>query len=292
MCAARLAVSVLALVGILVSPPVLAQDWSQPWADPMDRPPRVDLSASAGFLIPTSWSRLELLGSIAPGSGVLEQVLTRELRVEPDTQFSAAATYWRGRYGFRVQAGYSHSSLTIGALPGGSTQAPASTADATSVGIRTWLYDVRAAIGFIEYAPTQWVWPYGFVGVGGITYDLKKAVTPPLTFIQGGVPTAPTTGNTVVVVDGGREFLLSVDELRLETVPALNVGIGTDFRLPLGRGGVGLRIEASDHIARSPLGVQIQELSPLGVVVADGAGRYGLVHHLSATAGIVVQIGR
>jgi hypothetical protein len=268
------------------SNPLYAQDWSQPWADPMDRPARVDLSVSAGYLMPTSWSRLVLLGSVSPASGVLEQVLSRNLRVEPDTEFTAAATYWRGRYGFRAQTGYSRSSLTIGDLPFAGT----STADTTSVGIRTWLYDVRAAIGFVEYAPNRWIWPYGFFGFGGITYDLKKAVAPPLSFVERGPAASGTT--TVVVADTGRQFLISVDELRLETVFAVNAGLGADIRLPLGPGSIGLRFEASDHIAPSPLAVRVQELSPLGGATSDVAAAYRIVHHLAATAGVVVQIGR
>jgi hypothetical protein len=65
-----------------------------------DRPPRVDLSASAGLLMPTEtdWSDLVLLGSVSSASGVL----VRDLQVEPGTVFGAAATYLRGRYGFRA----------------------------------------------------------------------------------------------------------------------------------------------------------------------------------------------
>src|SRR5919201_332757 len=90
-----------------------AQDWSQPWADPMDRPPRVDISASGGFLMPTRWSDLVLIGSISPASGILEQVLTRDVHVKPDSAFTASTTYWRGGYGFRARAGFSRSSLKI-----------------------------------------------------------------------------------------------------------------------------------------------------------------------------------
>src|SRR5919112_537976 len=84
-----------------------AQAPVQPWADPQDAPGRVDLSASAGFLMPTGWSNLVLLGSISSATGVLEQVLTRDLHVQPDTAFDAVVTYWRGRYGFRTRAAFS-----------------------------------------------------------------------------------------------------------------------------------------------------------------------------------------
>jgi hypothetical protein len=286
---ARLALVPLVATLTLLPAPIIAQDWSQPWADPQDREPRVDLSASAGFLLPTRWSSLVLLGSISSASGVLEQVLSRDLRVEPDTEFSATATYWRSRYGFRAQAGFSRSSLRIGGAPLSGSQ---SADESVSVGIDTWLYDVQAAIGFVDYKPTRWVWPYGFVGLGGITYHLKKAISPPLTFIEHGPSRVDARGNTIVIADAGRQFLLAIDELSTETVFAVNVGMGTDFRLPLGPAGVGLRLEISDHLAPSPLGLRIRELSVLGAFAPDAGVRFQVVHHLSATAGLVVQIGR
>jgi hypothetical protein len=285
---ARLAFVAFVLSLTLLPSAAAAQDWSQPWADPEDRPPRVDFSASAGFLTPTRWSNLVLLGSLSSVSGVLEQVLARDLRVEPGTEYTVAATYWRSRYGLRTQAGFSRSSLTIGGVPVGS--AP-SADDRTSVGIDTLLYDIRAAIGFLEYAPTRRIWPYGFVGVGGITYRLKSAISPPLTFIARGPTLVDARGATVVIADEGRQFLLATDQLSTETMFAVNAGLGADVRLPLGPGGVGLRLEISDHIAASPLGLRVTELSP-GAAFADNAVTFRAVHHLSATAGLVVQIGR
>src|SRR5215467_4183918 len=91
---APLAVVPFVVALTMLPAPAAAQDWSQPWADPEDRPPRVDFSASGGFLMPTRWSDLVLLGSPSPAVGVLEQVLTRDIHVKPDTEFTAAATYW------------------------------------------------------------------------------------------------------------------------------------------------------------------------------------------------------
>ena len=267
----------------------LAQDWSQPWAEPLDRPARVDVSGSAGLLVPTRWSSLVLLGSISSATGVLEQVLARDLRVEPDREYDVAATYWRSRYGFRTQVGFSRSSLTIGAAPANPPQL--STTDTTSIDIDTWLYDVRGAIGFTEYAPSRKIWPYGFFGIGGITYNLKGTVVPPLTFIEG-APARPDPRSTIIVAGDGRQFLLAVDQLGTETVFAFTFGLGTDFRIPLGRGGVGVRLEASDRVAPSPLGLSIREFSPAGAFAPDAGVRFGFVHHLNVTAGIVVQIGR
>jgi hypothetical protein len=277
--------------------PAAGQDWSQPWADPEDRPPRIDFSASAGFVLPTSWSDLVLLGSISPVSGIIEQVLTQDMRVEPETELSGAATYWRSRYGVRTHVGFSRSSLTIGGSPvGGSPLSLGSTSamssGSTSVGVDTWLYDVGGAIGFQEYAPTRWVWPYGFVGFGGITYNLKQSVAPPLTIVEGGATGPAARADTVVVIDRSRPFLLAVNELRRETVFAVNFGLGTDFRIPLGPAGVGLRVEVSDHLAPSPVGLRIRELSRHGVLASDATAAIRGVHHLKATVGLMVRIGR
>jgi len=282
------------VVAVTILPsPALAQDWSQPWADSEDRPPRIDFSVSGGFLVPTRWSDVALLGSFSPAQGALEQVLTRDVRVKADTEFTAAATYWRSRYGFRAHTGFSRSSLKISdavvAARAASTSA-GNVSGIASVGIDTWLYDIGGAIGFLEYSPARSVWPYGFIGFGGITYNLKQTVPPPLTFVQLG-PSVPAANRTIIVSDG-RQFLLTTNALSTETVFAVNAGLGTDFRIPMRKGGVSLRLEIADHVAASPLAFRVEELSPFGAGVSDTGVRYRLVHHLSATAGLVVQIGR
>jgi hypothetical protein len=215
--------------------------------------------------------------------GSSRHVLARDLRVEPDTEYSGAVTYWRSRYGVRAQAGYSRSSLKIGGVPLGAAQ---SADDRTSVGIDTWLYDVRAAIGFLD-APSRRVWPYGFVGLGGITYHLKNTISPPLTFVAHGPSIVDNRGNTVVIADQGRQFLLAIDELSTETVFAVNAGLGTDVRLPLGP--AALRDLGSD-------GGVAARTANYGALVSRGRCRnavpFRAVHHLSATAGVVVQFGR
>ena len=291
---ATLAVVAFVVASTMRPATTAAQDWSQPWADPLDRPARVDISVSGGVLMPTRWSDLVLLGSGTPAAGVLEQVLTRDIHVEPDTEFTAAATYWRSRYGLRVRGGFSRSSVSIAAVPLASVSPSTPPAHvggaASSVGIDTWLYDLGLSIGFLEYEPRRVVWPYGFFGVGGITYDLKQAIAPPLAFLEH-PPSAPLA-DTIIVTDNGHQFLLTTNTLSTETVFAFNLGLGTDFRIPLKSGGVALRLEVADHIAGSPLAFRVEELSSFGTVPIDTGSRYRLVHHLSATAGVVVQIGR
>jgi len=272
------ALTIAALLGCLMLRPARAsaQPLPEPWADPQDST-RVDLSAFVGILSPTNWSNLVLLGSISTG-GVVEQILARQLRVDAEKAYGGAVTYWEGRYGFRVQGGYSQSSLRISSAP--------------PVGAKTWLYDVRGVIGAVDYRPRRRVLPYGFLGFGGITYDLAQTVSPPLTFIT--QAPAVSTGQTVIVVgDRGQQFLLSEDELDAKTVFAVNFGVGTDFRLPIGPGGAALRVELSDHVARSPLELRVSQLSGPGAFISnDSVVRFGAVHHLSATVGVVLQIGR
>jgi hypothetical protein len=281
------------LVGgaLLIASPLAAQDWSQPWADPQDRPGRVDLSASLGFLAPTDWSDLVLLGSISSATGALEQVLVRDLRVEPDKEFGGLVTYWKGRYGLRVQLGFSSSSVAMG---GRLLGAPPGVGDrAASVDVDTWLYDMGAAIGFIEYEPELWVWPYGFFGFGGVTYDLARRVSPPLTtFIEQGPPRTDGRRDVVIVEDDSLEFLLAIDELDTETVFAWNFGVGTDFRIPLGPAGIGVRLELADHVTTSPVALRVSDVRRSGALASDTGVEFAPVHHLRASVGFVLQFGR
>jgi hypothetical protein len=275
----RLSRTLSLLVATLCFPAALtAQDWSQPWADPDDRPARVDVSGSIGFLAATDWSDLVLLGSISSRSGILEQVLVRDLRVEADKEFGGSVTYWRGRYGLRVNGGFSRSSMSI-----------AATDVSTPVDVDTFIYDLGGAIGFLEYHPSRWVWPYAFFGIGGITYDLSRRVSPPFTLIQGGG--APGGGRDIVF-DDSQQFLLAIEELEVESVLAFNIGIATDFRIPMGPAGVGLRLELSDHIASSPVGLRISDLRRSHLLASDTGVEFGAVHHLRASAGVVIQLGR
>ena len=254
------------------------QDWDVPWTDERDRPARVDVTLTAGFLAPTDWSDFVLLGSLSSASGALEQVLARDIHVAPENVFGVAVTYWRGKYGFRTQVGRSDSSLSIG--------------NDRVANLDTWLYDVRGAIGLIDYHPKRWVLPYAFAGAGGITYDLSETISPPLRFISQPPPGFDPGTGVIIVANDGRQFVVSTDELRMESVFSVNFGVGADFRIPLGPGGVGVRLELSDHVAPSPLHLHIHELSRVGVPASTTAVSFGRVHHLRADVGLVVQFGR
>jgi hypothetical protein len=271
-------VFLLSLVSARVDAQRLAFD------DPPPGPPRVDISGSGGLLMSTDWSDLVLLGSVSPVAGALQQVLVRDLTVDPGPVYDGTVTYWRGRYGFRAHTGFARSCVAVGRNCGDI----ASLLDGTgSVHVKSYAYDVGAAIGLLEYKTARWAWPYAFFGLGGVTYDLDRTVGPPLTFIQ----RAPTPNAATVVVGQPDSVLITFNELGLETRLALNIGLGTDFRIPLGPAGIGVRLELSDHMHQSPVDLQVTALDAYGFGT-QRMPNFGLVHNLRAAAGVVVHFGR
>lgn len=250
-------------------------------------PKRVDISGSGGFLLPTDWSDLVLLGSVSPVTGALEQVLVRDLVVDPGPVFDATVTYWEGKYGFRAHAGFAQSCLaaarTCGVLT--SLGQPVS-----RVNVDTYIYDVGGSLGLIDYRRDRWAWPYVFFGVGAVTYNLDQSVGPPLTFIE---QRGNRGGSDVVITrEDPDTLLISVDELGIETSFALTFGIGTDFRIPAGAGGVGIRFELSDNIHGSPLDLNVANLDVPGIAGRNAHLGFGTVHNLRAAVGVVLQFGR
>ena len=271
---------VVAIVVLDVSPAVAQYD---PFAI-APGPRRVDASGSGGLLLRSEWSDLVLLGSISSVGGALEQVLARDLVVDPGPVFDGVVTYWEGRYGFRVHGGFARSCLAVARSCTATTFAGRS----GTIDVDTWIYDVGGAIGLMEYHRNAIAWPYLFIGVGGVTYNLERSVGPPLTFIERRPPLS--NGTIVVAYTEPDTLLIAADELGIESRFALNLGVGGDFRVPVGGGSVGVRLEVSDHIHRSPVDIQIDHVE--GFRPASTRVDFGYVHNLRAAAGLVVQFGR
>jgi hypothetical protein len=254
--------------------PAVAQAQLNPLDTITPGPRRLDISGSSGFLLPTDWSDLVLLGSISPVSGAFEQVLARDLVVDPGPVFDATVTYWEGRYGFRAHGGFARSCLAVARSCRGLISFGE---QITTVDVDTYMYDVGGAVGLIDYRPGHWAWPYVFFGLGAVTYKLDQPVGPPLTFID---RRPPRGGSEQVIIsrDDPDTLLISIDELGIETKFAINLGIGTDFRVPVGATSFGLRLEVSDNVHASPLELNVID--------------FGLVHNLRAAAGVVFQFGR
>jgi len=246
-------------------------------------PKRVDVSVAGGFRLSTDWSNLVLLGTVSPVSGTVEQVLARDLHVRPGPVFDAAVTYWEGRYGFRTHVGFAESCLTAAVTCGDGV--------ASSADVNAWMYDIGGSIGLIDYRRGAWVWPYVLIGFGGVTYDLERTVGAPLTFIERRPPRV-TDGGIIVSGDEPDPLLIAIDELSLETKFALNLGIGTDVRVPLGPTSVGLRLEVSDHIHRSPIDILLVHVGSRRVAPSSTRVDSGHVHNLRVAGGLVLQLGR
>jgi hypothetical protein len=220
-------------------------------------------------------------------TGVFEQVLARDLVVVPGTVFDGTVMYWEGRYAFRAHGGYSTSCLAVGRHCG--QMASLTGAGDRSVDVNIASYDIGGAIGLIDYERRLWVWPYMFAGLGGVTYDLSQQVGPPLNVITN--RGSSNTGDRQIVLTRDRVDIIAIDELGLETKLAFNFGVGTDFRVPLGPASVGLRLEASDFVHKSPLNIRVVDIDARTGASGDRFS-FGAVHNLRVSAGVVVQFGR
>jgi hypothetical protein len=72
---------------------------------------------------------------------------------------------------------------------------------------------------------------------------------------------------------------------------AFNIGVGTDFRIPLGPAGIGVRLELSDHMHESPVNLQVNQLDAYDFGTQQ-MPNFGLVHNLRVAAGVVIHFGR
>ena len=209
-------------------------------------PRRVDISGSGGLRLSSDWSDLVLLGSVSSVSGVLEQVLARDLVVDPGPVFDGVVTYWEGRYGFRAHGGFSRSCLAVGRS---CTAARSAERRARSMSTRGCMTSAvpsgSSTIGAKPWCGRTFSW-----ASGAVTYDIEQTVGPPLTFIE---RRPPVSGDIIVSRSDPDPLLIAVNELGIETRFALNLGIGSDFRVPVGGGSFGVRLEVSDHIHRSPV---------------------------------------
>jgi hypothetical protein len=283
--AMRVTASVLVLCFSVVSATVAEAQHPYP-DEPPRGPARLDISGSGGWLLPTDWSDLVLLGSVSPITGALEQVLVRDLVVDPGPVYDGIVTYWRGRYGFRVHGAYAKSCLAVGRSCGDfATMTP----DSGPVDVKSYTYDVGGAIGLLDFKPARWVWPFVFFGFGGVTYDLDRTVGPPLTFIEQ-LPPAGTP--PAIITDTPDPLIIAVDELGVETRFAFNIGFGSDFRIPLGAAALGVRFEVGDYMHDSPIDLDVTALNRFRRSDEANDFGFGVVHNLRASIGIVLHFGR
>jgi hypothetical protein len=219
------------------------------------RPRRLDASLSLGQLVSTDWSNLVVLGTLG---GLIEHVLSRDLAFEPGTSLDLALTYWEGRSGLRVRAGWAHSCLAIGGTCGpviitGDNE----TLTLREVNVDAYTLDIGGAISLVSPEPKHPLRPFVFFGAGALAYNLDEGVRFLLpSFIElGGAPgrIGLNPDGKVILIADASPFLVSVDQPGFELLFAGVLGLGSDLRIPLGDGSLGLRFEVADHISRSPL---------------------------------------
>ena len=265
----RAGICVVAAIVLLV-PPVPAVAQTDLFAIPPG-PRRVDLSGSGGFLLSTDWSDLVLLGSVSAISGSVEQVLVRDLQVEPGPVFDGIVTYWEGRYGFRAHGGFASSCLALGGI-----------CRSSSVDVNAYMYDVGGSVGLLEYRRGALAWPYVFLG--GRSPTTSNGPWARRCRSSSGGRQAPTRCSSS---DDPEQLLIAIDELGIETKFALNLGVGTDFRIPLGPASVGFAWKSPT----ASTGRRWTFASPMSRA-RNIAVHFGYVHNMRAAAGLVIQFGR
>jgi hypothetical protein len=264
-----------------------------------DGPRRFELSVSGGYALSSDWSDRVALQVFDPQGAVHQQVLLRNMSIAPGAGVAGAVTYWRGRHGFRVSGGYSRSCLTTASrCVNGDTPPPAGDAALAiaEVPMDVYRYGVEGVVGLRDWESSRVFRPYLVVGAGGVLYDPDSDALP---FVPGSFQTitpAPGAPNSVIISDGHRLLLVSTNELGLEHVFGATLGIGMDVRVPVGIGGLGLRVELADQITSSPFSVRVARLDASGRRFAGRDGddvvfRKDGVHNLRVTAGLTLELG-
>lgn len=290
------------LIPLFLAVPAAAQTdttrFDRLWGGEYDGPRRLELSASAGYAASTDWSDLVALHVADPRGGIHRQVLLRSVAVAPGAGGAASVTYWKGRHGFRVTAGYTRSCLTTAPrCVDGDASPPEQNAAlmVAEVPMDVWRYGVEGIVGLRNWADSRLWRPFAILGLGGVAYDPEAGALPifPGTF-ETVVPAPDGGSGTVVITNGTDTFLLATDELGLENVLGLTLGIGMDLRVPVGIGGLSLRLEVADQMTRSPFSVRVTRLGD------DRRGFYRddeivfrseVIHNLRATAGVALEFG-
>src|SRR5262245_48665818 len=101
------------LIPLLLAVPTVAaaQGWDTPWADPRDRPARVDLSLSGNYVMSSDWRNLVVLGSVTLTSSAINQALTPVFSVDNGPVLGGSVSYSKTKYGLRVNVARASSSL-------------------------------------------------------------------------------------------------------------------------------------------------------------------------------------
>lgn len=224
-------------------------------------PRSVDISVTGGLFVSTDWSQNVFLESFQSSGVTQRQTLLRGFSVAPGFGATAAVTYWEGRHGFRVYAGFTGTCVTTGNDCDDVVLLPDEVFPRRAPDMNQYTYGFQGIVGLVDWSRDQWWRPYFIVGAGGVTYDIDDdfalLLPGPITVSDPGVINGI---DRIAVVDDPGTFLFAIDQVGIETKFAVNLGIGFDLRAPMRDRGIGFRFEASDQITQTPLSLTVTRL--------------------------------
>jgi hypothetical protein len=270
-----------------------------PWTGVEPVPRAFDISLTYGTAFSSDWSDLVLLGSVSAGTAGFEQIVLRDVSVEPGWGFGVSLTYWEGRGAVRLAGSYASSCLAVGAACVGAPGEGVFPSPTRRSDVQTWTLDLGGILNLREGGrPRDRFKPYLYFGLGGVAYDpdpqLARLITGFLDFER---TVDAGDGRFIVIVDGATQFLLAVDEVGFTTKFGGALALGADLQLPLDPSNtLGLRFEVSDHITGSPLGVRLVQLGSdfpyrWDEALEEASLDFGPVHNLRLSVGLTVGIG-
>src|SRR5262245_5469147 len=257
----RTSISRFLVLALLLSALPAAAQQRDLWGE-YDGPRRVELAVGGGLFLSSAWSDRVFLESFSVVGITNRQLLLRGFSMSPEFGGAGSFTYWKGRYGFRVQAGFVHGCANTGGdCDHDVVVPPFDDLPIADVEMNQYSYGVQGIIGLTEFTPKQQVRPYVLLGAGGVTFDLDQPLSAlfpgPLTTTG---PVRIDDSNVIFVVTDPTTLVFSVSDVSVTSSFALNLGIGTDLRAPLGSGAFGFRFEFLDQIAKSPLSLRVARL--------------------------------
>lgn len=276
--------------------PARAQDiWDLDWGDRPLGARSLSFEFAGGLSFSTDWNQNVVLANVDLGTR-FEQVLLRQVSVDPAFLFAGSVTYRRGRGGARLQFGFSHSCLAVNGRCTRFGSIDTVFVPLDKIDVNTYSADIDGEIALVDPEKVRWARPFILFGLGGVVYDPGKNAGQLLpVFLDARGSTIEVSGGNVVVVNFPTgAFLVTFDGIGLKSVLAGVLGIGTDIQIPLSDGsGIGLRLQVADHIANSPFKVRIAgvERGFGGRFIEPTKFDFGTIHNLRLTAGLHVDVG-
>jgi hypothetical protein len=276
--------------------PARAQDvWDIDWEEEPPGPRAISFEFSGGLNFSTDWNQNVILANVDLGTR-FEQVLLRQVSVQPAFLFAGSVTYRRGRGGARLQFGYSHSCLAVAGRCSRSFPLDTIFVPLEKIHVNTYTADIDGEIALVDPERVRWARPFILFGLGGVVYkpgDNAARLLP--AFIDARGSTIEVRGDNVAIVNFPTgAFLVTFDGIGLKSVLAGVLGIGTDIHIPMSDGSsIGLRLQVADHIANSPFKVRIAAADGVFGVPFVQATQFdfGSIHNLRLTAGLHIDIG-